>query len=53
MTAWSISVFLTLVAVVLFIVALIVAVTDYGSHWAAWVSGGLIAFAAGHLPWRA
>jgi hypothetical protein len=51
--AWSVSAALFFVAVVLFIVALIVALTDYGSNWAAWLSAGCIAFAAGHLPWRA
>jgi hypothetical protein len=49
---WTLKSVLTLLALVLFIVALIVSLTDYGSHWAAWISGGFIALAAAALPWR-
>jgi hypothetical protein len=53
MRAISVTVVLVLIAAILFIVALVVALTDYGSNWAAWVSAGLAVFALAHLPWSA
>ena len=52
MTGISLTLVLVLIAVVLFVVSFIVALTDYGSNWAAWVSAGFAVFAAAHLPWR-
>jgi hypothetical protein len=52
-SGFSITVLLLVAAIVLFIVAFVVSITDYGSHWAAWVSAGFAVFAAAHLPWRA
>ena len=47
------SVVLTIVAVVCFIVALLLALTVIDSgNFDAWVAGGLAAFAAAHLPFR-
>jgi hypothetical protein len=48
----SVTLVLVLAAVALFVVAFIVSVTDYGSHWAAWVTAGLAVFALAHVPWR-
>jgi hypothetical protein len=48
----SITLVLVLLAAALFVVAFIVSVTDYGSHWAAWVTAGLVVFTLAHVPWR-
>jgi hypothetical protein len=53
MSGVSVSFLLLVAAVILFVIAFIVAITDYGSHWAAWVSAGFAVFALAHLPWRA
>jgi hypothetical protein len=52
-SGFSITILLLVISIALFIVALVVAISDYGSHWAAWVSAGFAVFAAAHLPWRA
>lgn len=50
---YSITAVLVLVAVALFVLAFIVAVSSFSSNWEAWASAGLAVFAAAHLPWRA
>ena len=53
MPTFSITAVLVLAAVILFIIAFIVAVSDFSSNWQAWTAVGLAVFAAAHLPWRA